>query len=162
MSNCVPFDVPGLSASSSSITLLQHLHHRILYLMSTDTPKIQYKKEVEVRVESCDAEVEGVEFRCMKPQKPKTKIKNGEREEVQRDFSHELLDWLQEFRENFVDESTSTEPWGIPEQGSQDTSKSSHELPMEPRTKVEPGSGSTVYISTFRRTQIVTSAWRWK
>ena len=36
-----------------------------------------------------------------------------------------------------VDESTSTEPWGNPEQGSQDTSKSSHELPMEPRAKVE-------------------------
>ena len=29
---------------------------------------------------------------------------------------------------------------GNPEQGSQDTSKSSHELPMEPRAKVEPGS----------------------
>ena len=56
--------------------------------------------------------------------------KNVESEEVQRDISHELLDWLQEFRENLVDESTSTEPWGNPEQGSQDTSKSSHELPM--------------------------------
>ena len=28
-----------------------------------------------------------------------------------------------------------------PEQGSKDTSTSSHELPMEPREKVEPGSG---------------------
>ena len=37
--------------------------------MSTDTPKIQYQKEVEVRVESLG------ETRCMKPQKPKTKIK---------------------------------------------------------------------------------------
>ena len=37
--------------------------------------------------------------------------------------------------------STSTEPWGNPEQGSRNTSKSSHELPMESRTKVEPGSG---------------------
>ena len=42
--------------------------------------------------------------------------------------------------------STSTGPWGNPEQRSQDTSKSSHELPMEPRAKVEPGSGKhTVY-----------------
>ena len=32
--------------------LLHHLHHRIPYLMSTDTPKIQYQNEVEVRVES--------------------------------------------------------------------------------------------------------------
>ena len=44
---------------------------------------------------------------------------------------------------------------GNPEQGSQDTSKSSHELPVEPRAKVEPGS---VYIRTFRRVQIVISA----
>ena len=61
--------------------------------------------------------------------------------EAQGDISHELPGWLQEFRENLVDESTSTEPWGNPEQGSQDTSKSSHELPMELRAKVEPGSG---------------------
>ena len=38
----------------------------------------------------------------MNPQKPKTKIKNKEREEVQRDTSHELLDRLQEFREKLV------------------------------------------------------------
>ena len=31
-----------------------------------------------------------------------------------------------------VDESTSTEPWRNPKQGSQDNSKSSHEHPMEP------------------------------
>ena len=42
---------------------------------------------------------------------------------------------------NFVDESTSTEPWGNPEQGSQDTSKSSHEFSMELRAKFELGSG---------------------
>ena len=68
------------------------------------------------------------------------KNKNEEREEVQRDISHEVPDWLQEFLENSFDDSTSTEPWGNPEQGSQDTSKSSHELPMEPRAKVRLGS----------------------
>ena len=46
----------------------------------------------------------------MNPQKQKTKIKNEEREEVQRGISHELPDRLQEFREKLVDESTSTEP----------------------------------------------------
>ena len=55
ISNHVPFVVPGLSGSSSSTTstqlLLHHLHHKILYL-TTDTPKIQYPKEVEVRVKS--------------------------------------------------------------------------------------------------------------
>ena len=32
--------------------LLHHLHHRIPCLTSTDTPKIEYQKEVEVRVKS--------------------------------------------------------------------------------------------------------------
>ena len=49
--------------------LFHHLHHRIPYLMSTDAPKIQYQKEVEVRVRSFG------ETRCMNPQKPKIKIK---------------------------------------------------------------------------------------
>ena len=46
-----------------------------------------------------------------------------------------------QFRKNLVDESTSTEPWRNPEQGRQDTSKSSHELLKGPRAEVEPGSG---------------------
>ena len=62
------------------------------------------------------------------------KNKNGEHEEVQRNISRELLDWLQEFRHNLVDESTSTEPWGNPER----EAKTSHALPMESRAKVEP------------------------
>ena len=68
---------------------------------------------------------------------------------MQRDVSHELLAWLQEFRENLVDEGTSTEPWRNPEQGSQDTSKSSHELPMEPRAKVVLGSGKHSVCTHF-------------
>ena len=43
--------------------------HRILYLMLGDTPKIQYPKEVGVRVRSYG------ETCCMNQQKPKTKIK---------------------------------------------------------------------------------------
>ena len=85
----------------------------------------------------------------MNPQKPKTTVKHEEREEVQRDISHVLPDWLQEFRENLVDERTSTEPWSNPEQRSQDTSKSSHELPTEPRPKVEPGSGKHSVYTHF-------------
>ena len=42
--------------------------------MSTDTLKIQYHKEVEVRVDSFG------ETRCMNPQKPKNKNINGESE----------------------------------------------------------------------------------
>ena len=48
-----------------------------------------------------------------------------------------------------VDESTSTEPWGNPKQGRQGTSKSSDELPMEPRAEVVPGSGKHSVHSHF-------------
>ena len=89
----------------------------------------------------------------------KNKNKNGESEEVQRDISHELPDWLQEFRENVVDECGSTEPWGNPEQGSQDTSKSSHELPMGAASRSGTGFGVNIVSTiTFRRIKIVTSA----
>ena len=61
--------------------------------------------------------------------------------EAQRDISHELPDWPQEFRENLVDERSPLEPCGNPEQGSQDTSKSSHELPVESASKSGTGFG---------------------
>ena len=48
-----------------------------------------------------------------------------------------------------VDESTPTKPWRNPEQGSQDTSKSSHEFPLEPRANVEPGSGKHSVYTHF-------------
>ena len=69
VSNYVPFVVlQRVPPQLHFHLLLHHLHHRIPCLMSTDTPKIQYQKVVEVRVESFG------ETRCMKPQKPKTKI----------------------------------------------------------------------------------------
>ena len=115
--------------------LRHHLHHRIPYLTLADTPKIQYQKEVEVRVRSYG------ETPLHKPTETENKNKNEGREEVQSDFSHELPDWLQDFRENVVDESSLPEPWRNPAPEDQDTSSSSHELPLEPRGKVEPGSG---------------------
>ena len=75
--------------------------------------------------------------------------KNEGSQEVQRDISHHLPDLLQEFRENLVDESTSTKPWENPEQGSQHTSKSSHEFPMEPRAYMEPGLGKQSVYTHF-------------
>ena len=137
--------------------LLHHLHHSIPYLMSTDTPKIQYPKEVEVRARSYG------ETRRMNQQKQKIKNKNEGRKEVQSDLLHDLPDWLQEFKENLVDESSPAEPRGNPEPGHRGTSSSSHELPMESRAKVEPDSGEHS-ISTFtsRKTQTAISAWRRK
>ena len=77
------------------------------------------------------------------------KSKNGESKEVQRDIAHELPDWLQEFRENLVDESTSEGLRRGMLQRSADISKSLHKLPMEPRAKVEPGSGKHSVFTHF-------------
>ena len=81
-----------------------------------------------------------------KPTETENKNKSEEREELQRKISHELLDWLQEFGENLVDESTSTEPWENPDQGSQ-----SHLMNNQVRVSI-------VSTRTFRRTQIAISA----
>ena len=75
--------------------------------------------------------------------------KNEGHEEVQSDLLHELPNWLQEFRENLVDVSSPLEPRGIPEPGHRDTSSSSHELPMESRAEVEPGSGKHSVYTHF-------------
>ena len=88
--------------------LLHHLHHRIPYLMSTDTPKNPARE----RSGSTSEERRGDPVH--ESTETKNKNKNEEREEVQRCMSHELTDWLQEFRENLVDKSTSTEPWEKP------------------------------------------------
>ena len=124
ISNYVPFVVPGLSTSSSTNVFLHHFHHRIPYLMSTDTPKIQSNKEVE----STSEELRGNPLH--RPTETENKNKNEESEEVQSDLWHDLPDWLQEFKENLVDERISSEYRGNPELGYRDTSKSSHELPM--------------------------------
>ena len=121
--------------------LLHHLHHRIPYLMSTDTPK----NPVPERSGSMSEELRA----NLLHETTETENKNRESEAVQRDFSHELHDWLHEFSDNLVDESTSTELWRNPMQGSQDTSKLSHELPKEPRAKVEPDSGKHSICTHF-------------
>ena len=86
-----------------------------------------------------------------KTQQNPEKKKNEDDEELQGGILRDLPDWPQEFRENLVDESVPLEPWRSPEQGSQDTSKSSHELPMEPRAKVEPGSGKHIVYTHFSK-----------
>ena len=49
IANFVPFVVLSLSTRSfTTPTPHHHLHHRIPYLTSTDTPKIQHKKEVKL------------------------------------------------------------------------------------------------------------------
>ena len=142
VSNCVPFVVPGLSASSSSTT------HSPTSPSSSSQDSVRYTENpVPERSGSTSGELRGDPLHDTTETENKTK--NGESVEVQRDFSHELPDWLQEFRENLVDERLSTELWENPEQRSQDTSKSSPELPTQPRANVEPGSGKHSVFSHF-------------
>ena len=95
----------------------------------------------------------------MNQQKQKIKNKNGELEEVQRDVSRELPAWLQEFRENLVDGSTSTEPWGET-QSKEAKTRPSHLMNIQwsREQKWNRVRVSTVYIRTIRRIQIVISA----
>ena len=58
---------------------------------------------------------------------------NDDNEEVRGNSSHGFPEWLEEFKENFVEES-------VPEHRS--ASSSSHELPSEPRAKVVSGKHS--------------------
>ena len=67
------------------------------------------------------------------------------------DLLHDLPEWLQELKENLVDERSPLEPRGNPELGYRDTASSSHELPMESRAKVEPGSGKHGVYTHFPR-----------
>ena len=63
----------------------------------------------------------------------------------------DLLDWLQEFTENLVNESCPTKPRGNPAPKDQDTSSSAHELPMESRAKVESSSGKRSVYTHFSK-----------
>ena len=126
----MPFVVPGLSASSSSFSpsstsSSSSSQDSVLDDRYTENPAPERRGSTseELRGDPLHESAETIK----------------ESKDVQRDLSHELHDWLQEFRENLGDESTSLR--GNPEQRSPNTSKSLRELPMEPRPKVEPGSG---------------------
>ena len=82
----------------------------------------------------------------MDQQKPKNQYKNDDDVDVQGNLSHDLPEWLQEFRYGVVDES-------VPEH--RDASSSSHESHSESRAKVV--SGKHIFILTSRRTKIARS-----
>ena len=137
ISDYVPFVVPGLSTSSSTSstpTSSSSSSQDSVFDVNryTENPVLE-------RSGSTSEEIRGNPLQ--KPTEIENKNKNEGREEVQSDLLHDLLDWLQEFKENSVDESTSTEPRGNLAPEDQDISSSSHELRLEPRAKVEPGSG---------------------
>ena len=151
-SNYLPFVVPEITASSSSTTPSSaSLSSSSQELTSANRDSVPYNRGVETPVSERSGGT--TEERRGDPLHESTKTenqnKNEEPKKAQRDISHEFPDWLQEFRENLVDESTSEELWGDPMQRSADTSSSSHEHPMEPRTYVELGSGKHSVYTHF-------------
>ena len=144
ISNYVPFVVPGISASSSSTTP-----------PSASSPSSSQESTSANRdlvsenrgVETPVSERNGCTNEELRNRKTKIKMRNAEKNK--RDMSHELPDWLQEFRENLVDESASEGRRGDLMQRSAHTSSSSHDPPMEPRAYVEPGSGKHSVFTHF-------------
>ena len=132
--------------------LLHHLHHRVPYLMSTDTRKIQYQKEVEVRVKSFG------ETRCINRQKSENKNNKG-REEVSSDLLHDLPDWLQDSRERIWSMNV------VPESHGETPRQRIETLPVllmnNQRSREHQWNRvrvSIVSTRTFRRTQIAIAA----
>ena len=106
--NYVPFVVPSLPASSSSTTP-SPTHPSSSSQDSVFDVNRYTENPVQERSGSTSGELWGDPLH--ETTETENKTNNGEHEDVQRDISHELLDWLQEFRETLVDESTSTELW---------------------------------------------------
>ena len=145
ISKCVPFVVSSLSTSSSTTPTSTSS------TSSSQDSVFDVRRYTENPVPGRSGSTSG-EFRetpLHRSTETDNTNKNEGREEVHSDLLHDLLDWLQEFRENLVDESSPSEPRGNPAPEDQDTSKSSHELPMEPRAKVEPGSGKLCAYTHF-------------
>ena len=104
ISNYVPCVVPGLSANSStspSRTSSTSSSQDSVFDVNRYT-----ENPVPDRSGSTSEELRGDPLH--ESTETENQNKNKEREKVQRDISYELPEWLQEFRENLVDESTST------------------------------------------------------
>ena len=102
--------------------------------------KIQQPKEVEVLVRSFGGNplLESAE--------------TNDHEEISEDLLRsEMPGWLQDFKENLVDESVPGPPRSNPlrERHESHTSSSSSGLPMPPRAKVDSGSGKHSVDSHF-------------
>ena len=110
--NCVPFVVPGPSTSSSTSSSPASPTSPS---QETVTPREQ---PASTRKESTSEEVRGNSSHG--PAETENVDKNDDDVDVQGNFSHDLPAWLEEFKENLVDES-------VPEH--RDASSASRELP---------------------------------
>ena len=141
----VPFEVLGLSTSSSTtpgLTSSTSSSQDSAFDVSRYT-----ENPVPGRSGSTSEELRGNPLH--RSTETENTTENEGPEEVQSDLLHDLPDLLQEFRENLVDEGGPLEPRENPAPEDQDTSNSSHELSMEWRAKVEPGSGKHSVYTHF-------------
>ena len=154
ISNYVPFVAPGFSTSSSATptpTSSSSSSQDCVFDVNRYT-----ENPVPERSGSSSEEPRGNPLH--ESTETENKNKNEGREEVQSDLLHDLRDWLQDFKENVVDESSPSEPRRNPAPKDRDTASSSHELPMGSRVKWNRVRLSIVSTRTFRRTQIAISA----
>ena len=113
ISNYVPFVVPGISASSSSTVPSSTSSPSIVITgVNIGLQRFSIGKQ---RCGNSSIRKSGSTSEELRrdPLHDSTETENQninrETKEAQRDFSHELPYWLQEFMDNFVDETTSEE-----------------------------------------------------
>ena len=116
-SNHVTFVVPGLSTSSSTLSTSPTSSSQET-VIDTEIPSTRSESTSEESLAQEDPLQRSAEF-----ENPK---KNDDKEEVRGNLSHDLTEWLHEFRHGLVDES-------VPEH--RDAYSSSQELPLKPRAK---------------------------
>ena len=123
ISNNVPFVVPGLSTSScttptptSSSSSSQESVFDVGRYAENPVPERSGSTSEELR-----------ENPLHKPTETENKNRNEGREELRGGILHDLPDWLQDFRDNLVDESSPIEPRRNLEPGHRDASSSCHE-----------------------------------
>ena len=132
-SNYVPFVVPGLSTSSStSSSPTSSTSPSQDSAIGTENPATEWSETMSEELRRNPLQ---------EPAETENTNKNEDDEELQGGILRDLPVWLQEFRENLVDECVPTESRRNPSHEHRDTSSSSHEWPMESRAKVELGSG---------------------
>ena len=118
ISNYVPYMVPGSPASSFTDFSIIFITGFVIDVNRHTT------NPVPERCGSTSEEVRGNPLH--KPTENENKNKNEGREDVQSALLHDLLDWLQDFRETLVDERSPAEPRGNPAPKDRDTASSSH------------------------------------
>ena len=89
-------------------------------------------------------------------------MKHEEREKVHSDLLHDLPEWLQEFRENLVDESTPVEPRETLRLMIKTLPVLLMNYQWSREQKWNRAWASTVFTVTSRKTQTAKSAWRRK